>query len=969
MRKIALSLTFILSLSIVAFSQKAKVRGKVFDDSNGLSMIGANVLVQGTTNGTVTDLDGNFELSLDPGTYTLQISFITYQSILIQNINLAEGETKNLPTVFLKAQTEELKEFVVEATAKRTTETALLKMKSKSAAMIDGVSSATFKLAGDGSAAEAVKRVTGVSVEGGKYIYVRGLGDRYTKTSLNGMDIPGLDPDRNALQMDIFPTSLIDNIIISKNFTADMPADFTGGLVNIETKAFPDEKSSELSVGIGFIPGMHFTNDYVTSERGSLDWLGIDDGLRGLPDKARSSRVPTPVSGASSEEVNDFLQSFNPNLGTSTKTSFMDYSLSFSTGNQINLKRKEENEDKSAYKLGYTFSMSYKNETRYYDDVVYGEYQKWIDPSLTEMRYATVQNGQVGENNILIGTMGGLALKDKFNKYTLNAIHLQNGENRAGRFLIDNDGAAVGQSGYIAFSDNIEYSQRSLTNVILAGEHRTIKDVWLINWKVSGTYSTLSDPDIRKTAFTARPIDTIFIAGAGGNPSRIWRSLQERNLNARLDFERKYQFLSRPAVFKYGANQLFKSRDYEILFFDVQFLGNQKWSATDPNLVMSPENLYPNFPNAVYLQSGNNTPNPNQYSSVVSNSAAYLSTEVSLTARLKSILGMRVENFIQRHTGRDQSFANGDEINGNNLVNDQVLNSLDFFPSVNFIWSLTESQNLRSAYSKTIARPSFKELSFAQIIDPLTNRIFNGSLFTYPAWEGNLIETRIDNVDLRWEYISNSGETFSVSAFYKYFRDPIELVRIPEQQTSTEYQPRNVGTGEVYGIEAEFRKNLSFISESFKNFVISGNYTMVHSQIDMTEIEFLSRKTYEKPGENIVRSRQMAGQAPYVVNAGITYRNIEKGLNAGIVYNVKGPTLFIVGAGLFPDIYVDPFHSLNFSVSKSFGKDMRNEVDFKVSNILNDNIDQYYGAFQAENQPFTQFSPGTAFSLGYSFKF
>ncbi len=931
-------------------------------------MIGATVMIQNTTNGTTTDLDGNFELSADPGQYTLVISFVSYQDIILENVAVTADKITSLPDIFMKTATEKLKEFVVEATARRTTETALLKMKSKSAAMIDGVSSATFKLAGDGSAAEAAKRVTGVTVEGGKYIYVRGLGDRYTKTSLNGMDIPGLDPDRNSLQMDIFPTSLIDNIIISKNFTAEMPADFTGGLVNIETKAFPDEQFSELSVGLGFTPGMHFNDNYVTSERGNLDWIGVDDGTRALPDRARSTRIPTPFSGASTQEVDQFLRSFNPNLATETQTSFMDYSLSYSTGNQIKLKQKEDS-DKDPFKLGYNFAISYKNQTRFYDDVIYGEYQKQIDPTETEMRYATVQNGVQGENNVLVGTMAGLALKDKFNKISLTALHLQNAENRAGNFLIDNDGSAVGQSGYIAFSDNIEFSQRTLSNVILAGEHRTIEDIWLIKWKVSGTYSTLNDPDIRKTAFTARPIDTLFMAGAGGNPSRIWRSLQERNFNARLDFERKYQFRSRTAKFKYGVNQLVKSRDYEILFFDVQFLTNQSWSAVDPNLVMAPENLYPNKPNGVYLQSGNNNPNPNQYSSIVSNTAAYVSTELPLTENIKSILGLRAENFIQTHTGRDQAFANGDEVNGNNLVNERVLNSLDLFPSVNFIWALTDNQNLRSAYSKTIARPSFKELSYAQIIDPLTNRIFNGSLFEYTAWDGNLIETRIDNADLRWEYISNSGETFSISGFYKYFQDPIELVRIPEQQTSTEYQPRNVGTGQVYGIEAEFRKSLSFLSESLKDFIVSGNFTMVESRIDMTDVEFQARKNYENEGENIQRTRQMAGQAPYVINAGLTYRNIERGLNAGLMYNVKGPTLFIVGAGLFPDIYVDPFHSLNFSVSKSFGEDNRNELDFKVGNILNDNIDQFYASFNAEDQPFTQFSPGVAFSLGYSLKF
>src|SRR5690606_22404104 len=299
--------------------------------------------------------------------------------------------------------------------------------------------------------------------------------------------------------------------------------------------------------------------------------------------------------------------------------------------------------------------------------------------------------------------------------------------------------------------------------------------------------------------------------------------------------------------------------------------------------------------------------------------AFYVSNEMFLLPNLKTILGIRAEYFVQRHTGRDQSFANGDIENGNNLVNEKVLESLDFFPSVNLIYSLTEDQNIRASYSRTIARPSFKELSYAQIIDPITNRTFIGSLFEYAAWNGSLTETRVNNIDLRWELFLNRGQIFSVSAFYKAFDDPIELVRIPEQQTSTEYQPRNVGDGMLVGIEVEFRKDLEFISPALRNFNLSGNFTYVESQIAMTDVEFNSRKTYEKTGENIGERRQMAGQAPYVINGGLSYSHADIGIETGIFYNVKGPTLFIVGAGLFPDIYHKPLHSLNFGFNKKLG--------------------------------------------------
>ena len=246
--------------------------------------------------------------------------------------------------------------------------------------MIDGISSARIQLIGDGTAVEAAKRVTGVSVEGGKYVYVRGLGDRYSKTTLNSLDIPGLDPDRNSLQLDIFPTNLIDNIIVSKNFTADMPADFTGGIMNIETKDFPDDKILSLSVSTSYNPQMHFNPDFLTYTGGKTDLLGYDDGSRALPEKALDPVMPTPISGHSDQQVTEFVQTFNPQLGATNQTSLMDLSAGISLGNQISFDNRTGSSDKNR-RLGYIFSLSYKSEYKYYDDVINSEYQRFSDPN------------------------------------------------------------------------------------------------------------------------------------------------------------------------------------------------------------------------------------------------------------------------------------------------------------------------------------------------------------------------------------------------------------------------------------------------------------------------------------------------------------------------------------------------------------------------------------------------------------
>jgi outer membrane receptor protein involved in Fe transport len=279
---------------------------------------------------------------------------------------------------------------------------------------------------------------------------------------------------------------------------------------------------------------------------------------------------------------------------------------------------------------------------------------------------------------------------------------------------------------------------------------------------------------------------------------------------------------------------------------------------------------------------------------------------------------------------------------------------------------LTANINVRASYSRTIARPSFKELSFAQILDPVSNRIFNGGLFAIGSWDGNLSETRINNYDFRWESFFDRGQLFSISVFYKTFEDPIELVRVRAQQTSTEFQPRNVGSAEVFGAEFEIRQSLGFISSALNNFGFNGNVTLVQSVTDITEEEFQARLSREKEGQDVDNSRELAGQAPFLINVGLSYQNPKFGLDGGFFYNVRAETLIRVGGGLFPDVYSEPFHSLNFNLNKSLGQA---SLSLSVDNILNDSQEESYQAFQSDNEIFNSFNPGRNVSLGFKYAF
>ncbi|HMZ24384.1 MAG TPA: carboxypeptidase-like regulatory domain-containing protein, partial [Saprospiraceae bacterium] len=272
------------------FAQKGTLRGNVTDAVTGEPIMFGSVYIHQIGNGMMTDLDGNYSIDLQPGNYDIKFTYIGYKDTVWNDVTLKSDDTITINCVMFPSSVV-LDDIVVKAKHNKSTTFALAAIKSKSANVMDGISASTFKAIGDGNAASAVGRVTGVSVQEGKYVYVRGLGDRYSKTTLNRMEIPGLDPDRNTIQIDIFPTQVIDNILVSKSYTADLPADFTGGLIDIATKDFPNRKYMTFSFGVSYNPRMHFNQSFLSYKGGKTDFLGFDDGSRVLPVKP-TERIP-----------------------------------------------------------------------------------------------------------------------------------------------------------------------------------------------------------------------------------------------------------------------------------------------------------------------------------------------------------------------------------------------------------------------------------------------------------------------------------------------------------------------------------------------------------------------------------------------------------------------------------------------------------------------------------------------------
>lgn len=938
-----------LFISNLTIAQSGIIRGCIIDDENAEPMFAANAGIEGTTIGASADFDGNFELSVEAGNYTIIASFIGYNTARVTDVNVEANKVTSLGNIRLKSSAVNVETVTITAEAVKNSETAILTFKKKSVNVIDGISAQSFKKMGDGDAAVAVTRVPGVSVEGGKYVYVRGLGDRYTKTMFNGLDIPGLDPDRNSLQLDIFPTNIIDNIIVKKTFTADLPGDFTGGVVDISTKSFPETPQLKVSAGLSYNTEIHYNfnnpNDNFLSYNGSsTDFLAFDDGNRDLPIEPTLLDNIVDIRLSDEELVMDATKRFNSELATVRKNRFIDGSFGISGGNQKSI---------GDNKLGYSGALSYKNTTSFYENVQQNEFEKNDDITQINLVTNKEQTGEIGKNEVLISAMAGAALKTSKSKIKLNLLHLQNGESKAGFFIENNY-----ESNFNTIKkENLEYTQRSISNLLLEGNHNYKNGEIELIWKISPTYSMIRDKDIRESAYEVNDNEFTIDVSNAGTPSRMWRNLNEYNIASKIELIKEHTLFNFDAKMKYGLNYTFKYRDYEILRY---LINPQNVTAAsnltgDPNELLSSQLYDINTESGFYIK-GEYQPS-NAYTGVQSNIGAYFSEEFQLNDQLKSIAGIRIEKYDQLYTGENQSGVKYD--------NENVLSNIDIFPSLGLIYTLNKSSNLRGTFFRTTARPSFKEKSNAQILDVLSGITFIGNL--------DLIASNIYNYDMRYEYFGSGNQTFSLSSFYKALYNPIEMTAFSSDPDNI--QPRNTGDARIFGLELEARSNLSFLSE---NLFLNLNTSVIKSEVEIIDEELIARQTNLREGEiletrwlenaeNATIVREMQGQAPFLVNTGLSYKYEDLDMEAGIFYNVQGPTLTVVSMNKIPDIYTSPFHSVNINFTYNYSDETK--FTFNVKNILDQDKELLTQSYGVDPLIYRSYKPGRFFSFKWTHNF
>lgn len=864
---------FFTALLLINLSgqQRTSISGKVTDGTSNEVLIGANVLVVGTTIGASTDLDGNYQIKgLPKGNYQLRFSYISYQSIVISDVVVEPNKERLLNVSLIPASTE-LDEVVITADALKNTEANILKIQKTSLSIVDGMSAELISKNNSSDGTDILKSMTGVTISDGKFAYIRGVGDRYNNTLLNGANLPSTEPEKKSFSYDIIPASVIENVITSKTFTPDQPADFTGGLVQIKTVEFPKEFFVDLNSSVSYNSGTSLES-FTTYEGGKTDWLGLDDGTRSIPSIIDETQVVPGNYQNNQSKIQEIGKSFANNWNTKNVKGPFNNSLRISLGDRV---------DFPTSTLGYIASLSYNNSTD----------KKEIERNLYDFEGPRVLNsGTTFSNSVMWGGLFNVSYKfANRHKFSFKNMYNQNSENETTIL-----GGENFYNTQIRNTTSLRFVSRTLLSSQLIGEHyigdqNGLKLDWLLNY----SSSKRDEPDARIYSYwkDALELDQPFRFLLDQSYAyRFFSNLQDQNFGFNTDF--KFSPFQAPELpnFKVGFAFDTKEREFDARFFGFKNKPGGNFMAEDSILQGDIEDIFAseNF-NSSFIEVIEVTKPSDTYKSGLNMYSGYFMFDASLLKNLKLITGVRYEVSNQK---LETASTTGDKI-------DISPEYKDFLPSIALTYFLTENINLRAAFSKTLARPEFRELAPFSYYDFISNESVQGN--------PDLKRTLIQNYDLRFEVFPAGNELIAVSAFYKIFENPIEQVLIAASQFNPVRSFANADKAHNYGIELEVRQNLSRISNYLDNFSVVGNLSLINSKI---EIDNKGNEGFQES------SRPMQGQADFIMNAGLYYENLDYGFSSSVVYNKVGEKIAKAGFAGLGDVIEKPRDQIDLSVTQ-----------------------------------------------------
>ncbi len=891
-------------IPVFAQSFTGRIVGRVIDAASGHGLTDVAIQVVGTTLGTQSRVDGRYVINRVPaGTVTLQVRRIgfapkTITGLMLEvNAALEQDITLSAAAISLEAQ-------VVSAEVERGTVSRALDEQRNSTGIVTSITREQISRSPDSDAAQAVQRVSGVTVQDGKYVFVRGLGERYTTISLNGARLPSPEPERRAVPLDMFPAGLLQAITTQKNFTPDQPGDFSGAQVDIRTREFPLHRQLSYSASASYNTAATGVSLPMAPSTG-LEWIGFGGGAREIPDPVAGGDMQNPAPGAYVDMVNAFRNSWSPSVQGGLPGGSFSATLG---GNDLLFGRQ----------WGYVGSLSYSHTA----EARSSEVRAYADPT-GGIREVDRFEGSTGRTSVLWGGLVNLStMLGSSSRITFNNSYNRTADNEAR--------SEIGFSenlGTKLHVDRLRFVERSVRSNQLAGEHQ-LNMTNRLSWSVTSSGVTRVEPDRSEFVRAERPTGELYWLDSPESAVRTFGDLAENNYNAQMDHTWSFGGLSLPHQLKVGG--LFRYTDRKVTndAYSIQAL----YLPVDQRSLPAEQIFDGRFTEgdrygfrvAPVAQGGS-------YSATEQVGAGYAMLEYALGERVKVIAGARVERTATAITAQPTI---GQAVFTNPIYN-------DLLPSAAANVRLTERQNLRLSASQTLSRPEYRELAEVQYRDVIGGENVLGN--------PKLLRTLIQNADARWEWYPDAGELLSVGLFAKRFQDPIERVFLATSGTRV-VTFVNARAANNVGLELEARKNLGFVADALTPLTAFSNLTLMRSRIELGSDPRVSAE-----------ERPMMGQAPYVINAGLTYAGEGGRLSTTVLYNRMGRRIVAASQQPLPTTYEEARDVLDLSLRFPIGAGLSGKFDAK--NLLNAPYLQTQGPVTRES-----YVVGRSFGFGLSWQ-
>jgi outer membrane receptor protein involved in Fe transport len=937
----------LLSGTVTAFGQQTgSVSGTVVNSWDAAPLSSVVVTVRGTTLAAQTDATGRYTLNnVPPGDQVLRFSKSGFASAVVTDVRVLIGQTTTV-NGNLRPEFYDMEEF--EVTAEEFTEQTqqIIFERQQSSSLMEAIGSEQFSKLGAGDAGQIVSRVTGVSLVGGKYAVVRGLSDRYTRTLLNGVEVPSADPYRTSPQLDLFPSAMIDRISVSKTFTPDQPGASGGGTIDILTKPFPEKPFVKGSVGTSYNPESNLRDDFLVDPKTKTQMIALPSGPKALDPElfALTESIDKPrnatLRGETLQSANERRAQANAvsgllrDLGTTDfagveRTSPLNTSMNASAGRTVKIfdnpfgmfasvnyaRNFRLLEGKRGDTSGFLIEEKRGRHVRSNINTDYG--------ANVNLGYELTENHEIGFNFMLAHSV------DEEARYDSSIIL---------------EGGSVGET---VEKWQLHYTERDIQNYQLHGHHGLplLADSKL-DWTLSLANTSQDEPNHRFMNYFLDAAGTPRFGDSSlpvpQDPSRYYRKIDENGFNARADWTLPLAFMPEESRFKMGFWNSTTDRDFKEQYFG--YVGSSGFDVANPNSYLNTPALLDYTAQPLGGIRTNYTWNRfvnfvvgRPYEASKNITAGYPMLDLGVLSWLRLIGGVRVEHTLMEIDTRDAGSSRIDQV--------------DLLPSAGAVISFITNVNLRLSYSETIARPSFREKA------PIVNYLPDEDL----SAEGNpnLEMSSITSYDARLEWFPSPGDILSAGAFYKKLKKPIELFRVDLSDNVT-WVNRDEAT--VMGVEFEARKSFEFLSPHLKGLTLGANVALIKSETEFTDVEH-DNKT--NAVFHIGKTRPLYSQSPYIINLDLSYDHPTSGTSFTLAANMTGERI-ILTTPQGPDIYEHSPISLDALISQKLGKIWT--VRFGVRNILDPEYRQTFGENYDDNIR-RAYRRGRTFSLSLAAEF